>query len=69
MRRLAYDLYIWRHVYRLNQQAAADLCNVSLKTWQRWERGESHPGEDNYNTVNWIISQPPPWWDRRAADD
>jgi DNA-binding transcriptional regulator YiaG len=64
MRRLALDMRIWRSVYRLSQRDAADQLNVSQKTWARWEREESRPSEDNYNTLNWVISQPPAGWVR-----
>jgi len=65
MIRIADDLYTWRHTYRLTQQAAADLLNVSVRTLGRWERGDSRPTEDHYNTVRWLIAQPPPWWGAR----
>lgn len=62
MIRLADDIHIWRRTYRMTQQEAADEVNVSLKTWQRWERGETYPGEDHYNSLRWIIAQPPAGW-------
>jgi DNA-binding transcriptional regulator YiaG len=68
MQRLSTLMLVWRAQFRLNQQAAADLCNVSLRTWQRWEREHTRPGEDEFNTVMWVISQPPPWWDRTGDD-
>lgn len=66
MRSLALDMRIWRSVYRLSQQAAADHLNVSVKTWQRWEREECRPTEDHHADLNWLIAQPPPGWLRDA---
>jgi DNA-binding transcriptional regulator YiaG len=62
--RIADDLYTWRRTYRLSQRDAADLLNVSVRTVGRWERGDSTPAEDHYNTLRWIISQPPVGWIR-----
>lgn len=64
MIRVADDIYTWRVVYRLTQRDAADLVPVSERTWRRWEAGTSHPGEDHYNTLRWLIAQPPPGWIR-----
>lgn len=60
MIRFADDIRIWRLTYRMSQAQAADLANVSLTTWSRWERGVTYPEEDHYNTVRWLIAQPPP---------
>jgi len=62
MVRIADELYTWRVTFRLSQQAAADLANVTVRTWGRWERGESYPAEDHYNDLRWLIAQPPPSW-------
>lgn len=59
MIRIADDIYTWRVVHRLSQADAAAIAGVSVKTWARWERSESHPKEDNYNTLRWIIARPP----------
>lgn len=68
MRRLADDMYTWRAVYRVTQQEAADLASVHVNTWSRWERERTWPDEDSYSTINYLISRPPPWWDRRDAE-
>lgn len=59
MIRLADDLMIWRATHRITQQEAADLIGCSLRQLGRWEREEARPREDYYNTVRWVISQPP----------
>lgn len=59
MIRIADDIYIWRVTYKLSQEDAAAIAGVSGKTWGRWERSESYPKEDNYNTLRYIISRPP----------
>lgn len=64
MIRLADDIRVWRLTYRLTQQDAADMVNVSLKTWARWERGETRPSEDHYNDLRWLIAQSPDGWGR-----
>jgi hypothetical protein len=64
MIRFADDIRIWRLTYRLRQQDAAELANVSLTTWSRWERDVTYPGEDDYNSVRWLIAQPPPGYVR-----
>jgi DNA-binding transcriptional regulator YiaG len=64
MIRFSDDLRIWRATYRLSQQAAGDMLGVSGKTVARWEREDSRPSEDHYNSVRWLISQPPPGWVR-----
>jgi DNA-binding transcriptional regulator YiaG len=58
MIRIADDIYTWRVVNRLSQADAAAIAGVSQKTWARWERSESYPKEDNYNTLRYIISRP-----------
>lgn len=58
MIRIADDIYTWRVVNRLSQEDAAALAGVSGKTWARWERSESYPKEDNYNTLRWLIARP-----------
>lgn len=67
MTRFADAIYTWRVTFRMSQGDAAQLANVSVRTWGRWERGEAAPGEDHYNDVMWLISQPPPGWVREAA--
>lgn len=63
---IADDLYTWRRTYRLTQQAAADVAGVSRQTWQRWETGVYSPNEDHFNTLRWLVAQPPPGWVRDA---
>ena len=62
MRSLALDMHIWRATYRIDQETAAQLAGVTARTWGRWERQESRPSEDHFETVNYLISYPPPWW-------
>jgi hypothetical protein len=59
----------WRAVYRIDQQTAGDLVGVSARTWRRWEAEDSSPNEDNYNTINYVISFPPPWWQTSSAGE
>jgi transcriptional regulator with XRE-family HTH domain len=68
MSRVSDDLYTWRAVYRLTQEDAAQLLGVSIRTIGRWERDEQRPTEDHYNTVRWVIAQPPPGWVRDAGE-
>jgi DNA-binding transcriptional regulator YiaG len=63
MRSLAMDMLIWRKTYRIDQATAAQIVGVTANTWSRWEREVTRPEEDHYNTVNWLIGQPPPWWE------
>jgi len=55
MARLADDLYTWRVLNHMTQLDAAGWAGVSLTTWSRWERGLTEPGEDHYNTLQWLI--------------
>ena len=64
MSSLSRDMRSWRAVYRLNQQSAADAMGVSVKTWQRWERGDSKPEVNNYRELRQLLQQPPPGWQR-----
>jgi transcriptional regulator with XRE-family HTH domain len=55
---IAEDIYVWRVVNRLSQADAAAIAGVSAKTWARWERSESYPKQDHYDSLRWIISRP-----------
>ena len=66
MIRLADDMRIWRATWRVSQQEAADICGVSLKSWQRWELGKSRPKEEHFETIRWVIARPP-YPDQAAA--
>ena len=37
------DLFYWRHEARLTAIQAAELCGVTLRTWQRWECSTNPP--------------------------
>jgi DNA-binding transcriptional regulator YiaG len=62
MIKLGDDMLEWRATYHIDQDKAARLCNVSVRTWRSWERDRRRPRDDNYVAVRWVISQPPPWW-------
>lgn len=64
MNTLSRDMRSWRAVYRLNQKSAADVMGVALKTWQRWERGDSKPESQNYRELRQLLAQAPPGWVR-----
>jgi DNA-binding transcriptional regulator YiaG len=66
MIRLSDDMLNWRLTYRIDQETAAQLANVSVRTWRNWETERFRPREDNYYAVRWVISQPPPWWGGRV---
>jgi transcriptional regulator with XRE-family HTH domain len=67
MQRFTDAIYTWRVTYRMTQEQAAELAGVSAKQWARWERDEARPNEDHYNTVNYLISFPPPWLEREGS--
>jgi len=64
MIRLADDMLNWRLTYRVTQAEAAQLANVSVRSWGNWERERFRPKEDNYHAIYWVISGPPHWWAR-----
>jgi transcriptional regulator with XRE-family HTH domain len=59
MIRIADDIRVWRLTYRLSQEDAGAIAGVSGKTWGRWEREQTHPREDHYNTLRYIVARPP----------
>lgn len=61
---LAVRMRTWRAVYRVSQDRAAQLADVSTKTWQRWELGIADPAPLHIEDVLITISGPPPGWQR-----
>jgi transcriptional regulator with XRE-family HTH domain len=52
-------LYLWRAYNRLSQREAADVLNVHLTTWSRWERGITRPNQEQISTLDYYTMHDP----------
>jgi len=55
MSNLARDLRAWRYQFYLTQTKAAKVCQVSLRTYQRYESGQSPPPYRDIQRLNGLI--------------
>lgn len=62
MQSLPVRLRTWRAIYNVSQARAAQLADVSLKTWQRWELGIAKPAPLNRADLRHTLAGPPPGW-------
>lgn len=59
MKSLPTLLYRWRVLNRLSQRDAADVFNVHLSTFSRWERGVSVPNETQISAIDYYLMHDP----------
>ena len=54
------DLAQWRQRYHLSQDQVAELLEVSLATYRKWEAGRHCPQRHRLTRLRRLVSQPPP---------
>lgn len=57
---LARRMRLWRAQWELTQAQAADEAGISLRTWQRWERAETHAQYRDWQRMMMLMEQAPP---------